>query len=134
MVYQPARGHTLLIPSGPQGDADRKHLFFIVTDECKDKQHLIVPISSVKPGIFYDPTCVIEPGAHPFITVQSYVLYRKADTILTSLLTKCVDGWLYLKKEDASPELVGRAFEGVLVSEFSPERIRRYALANRPPK
>jgi hypothetical protein len=132
MVYQPARGHTLLIPSGPQGDADRKHLFVIVTNECKDKQHLIVPISSVKPGIYHDPTCVLDPGAHPFITVQSYALYRRSETILSSLLTKCVDGWLYLKKEDATADLVDRILAGVLESEFSPERIRTYAQKNWP--
>jgi hypothetical protein len=46
----------------------------------------MISISSVPPDVKYDTTCLLDPGDHPFIKHQSYVVYSKprvesADTI-----------------------------------------------------
>lgn len=70
---------TLLMPSG---NAD--HLFIICSDPIfylklgKDC-FLSVNITSIKPDIEHDNSCILNAGDHPFVHHPSYVLYRKAD-------------------------------------------------------
>lgn len=130
MAYIAARGDTLLIPSGPANDPDRKHLFVILTPACADKQHLLIPISSIKEKVFHDPACVIAAGEHPFIKVPSYAAYKLAQTLRADLLQKCVDGWLYLQKEAADERFLTKLSVGLPKSEFVAQRIETYFKAN----
>lgn len=132
MPYIAARGHTLLIPSGTQIDPDKKHLFYVVTDLCADGEHLLIPMSSIKPKIFHDTTCIIKAGEHPFASVDSFAFYRMARTTKGNLITKCVEGWVYMKKEEATEALIHRVCEGVPVSDFTPKRIVDYYEKNKP--
>ena len=130
--YVPLRGHTLLIPSGPQHDADRNHLFFVITDVCADGMHLLVPISSIKDGIKYDASCVLKAGCHEFITVDSFVNYRMAQTTTADLITKCVKGWVYKKKAPAKQAVLMKVCRGLIASPFTPLRLVKYFDANAP--
>ncbi|HBP5665941.1 TPA: hypothetical protein L6B10_16890 [Pseudomonas aeruginosa] len=72
------RKGTLLILSGPVD-----HLHIVMNDPIYSHEHgwdgvLAVNISSVKDGIFHDPTCVLTPGCHPFVVRDSWVVYREA--------------------------------------------------------
>jgi hypothetical protein len=70
---------TLLIPSGPEHDPDRKHLFVCVTDPLgAARETLIVSLSSVRAGEWHDPACKLHPGDHPFVKATSFVNYRFA--------------------------------------------------------
>lgn len=132
MPYAAERGHCLLIPSGSLDDEDKKHLFVVLTKECKGKQHLLVPISSIKPKIFHDPACVLKVGEHPFIKVESFAMYRLAQTITSAHITKCVDGWVYMQKPPpAKEETLTRLGEGLEKSDFTPMRILTYFAANK---
>src|SRR6266699_1315573 len=112
MPYTPAKGGTLLIPSGPPNDSARLHLHVILTDRCENGQHLMVCIESIIDGVFHDDACELEPHSHPFIKKKSYVNYRRAKTISSKLLQKCVDGWLYKPKEPISDQLLSEICEG----------------------
>lgn len=46
VAYQVLKKGTLLIPSGPTHDPDKKHLFVVCTDACAEGRHLLVPINS----------------------------------------------------------------------------------------
>lgn len=46
VAYQVLKKGTLLIPSGPTHDPDKKHLFVVCTDVCAEGRHLLVPINS----------------------------------------------------------------------------------------
>lgn len=78
--WQPSAGATLLIPSGPAGS----HLFVVLCDPVVFPGYgsracvVLVNLSSVRPGIHHDPTCVLQPGCHPFVETESYVRYRDA--------------------------------------------------------
>ncbi len=77
-LFVPFKRATLLIPSGPVNDPDRKHLFVLLTDpiEAPDfngKQVLLVNIASVPKSLPYDSTCILQPGVHRFIKHESYV-------------------------------------------------------------
>lgn len=76
--YQPYRKGTVLAPTGPC-----EHLHVVCNDpvyhpingcECV----LVVNISSCKPGVAFDDTCILQAGDHAFIKHASYVVYRDA--------------------------------------------------------
>ncbi|MCW7547751.1 hypothetical protein OO184_07330 [Photorhabdus sp. APURE] len=73
------RKRSLLIPSGYTD-----HLYIICCDPVfypkKTKTcFLAVNISSLKPDIPYDRTCILNCGDHPFIRHPSFVFYGRAD-------------------------------------------------------
>lgn len=71
-----ARRATLLVPSGPAHAPDRKHLFICLTDPVgKDRETLLVSVSSVQPHVPHDRTCLLYPGDHPFVRRDSFVAY-----------------------------------------------------------
>lgn len=72
-----ARRATLLIPSGPADDPDRKHLFIVLTDPTgAEREVLLVSISSAAAGRPSDPACLLYAGDHPFIRHDSFISYR----------------------------------------------------------
>jgi hypothetical protein len=80
-VFVPFKRATLLIPSGPANDADRKHLFVLLTDHIEasgfeEKHALLVNIASVPNGLPYDSTCILKPGEHRFIKHESYSTFN----------------------------------------------------------
>jgi glucose-6-phosphate 1-dehydrogenase len=81
-LFVPLKRATLLIPSGPSGDIKRKHLFILLTDPYPDETGksavLLVSISTVRPSVPHDPTCILHPGDHDFVKRDSYVVYQKA--------------------------------------------------------
>lgn len=64
---------TLLIPSGPSHDPDRKHLHVVCNDAREDGTHLLVSISSWRSN--GDPTCQLQSHEHDFLDRLSFVEY-----------------------------------------------------------
>ncbi|MFD1610854.1 hypothetical protein ACFSCW_03455 [Sphingomonas tabacisoli] len=122
MPYVPARRDTLLIPSGPDGD----HLFVITTDACLSGRHLLVNFTKAKPGRHVDDACLLAPGDHPFVTADSYVLYRSARLEPANRLTLLVDGWVYKVGRQATEELTQRILNGFGESRFTPKFVKDY--------
>lgn len=128
MVYVPARCDTVMIPTGHAGD----HLFVITTDACPAGQHLLVNLTSVRDGRHTDATCIVEPGEHPFITQQSYVLYRAAQIQGANRLGVMVDGWVYRCGQRATDELTDRILAGFFTSPFTPRFVKSYLAGTVP--
>lgn len=78
-AWQPSAGATLLIPSGAG-----RHLFVVLNDpvvlEGYGRQGcvVLVNLSTVRPEIPHDTTCVLPAGCHPFVVAESYVRYQDA--------------------------------------------------------
>lgn len=76
-------GECFLIPSG-----SGKHLFVVCTRITKDGFHLLASVSSIKSGKYYDPSCVLEVGAHEFVTKRSFVDYSKTQQMTPEAIHK----------------------------------------------
>jgi hypothetical protein len=126
MAYVAAKKKGVLIPSGPASDPDRFHVFAITTDRCNRGNHLLVPISSIKPGKFHDLTSEIAAGNHPKLPKDSYAEYRFAKLYHCDHIAICIDGWLWKQTDDFSDALVQYIFDGVLKSPFTPNFIKRH--------
>ena len=125
MAYVPCKKGTVLVPSGPSYDQDKKHLFIICTDECADKKFLIVPVSSWTNNLC-DSTCVIEPHEHSFVKHKSYVLYRNGLIISRADLEAGVLQMKIFPKEDMNGQSFLRIKNGVCVSQYTPRNIKNY--------
>ena len=123
MPYEPAKGKTLLIPSGTQSDPNKRHLFVLLTDACALRMHLLVSLSRVKEGVHFDPACVFEPGEHRFVKERSFAAYRLARIDLAEKLIKHVEAWDFTPKDDMQPQLVERMCAGIEASDFVAARV-----------
>lgn len=115
MVFQPKRGTTLLIPSGPTGN----HLFVVVSEEMSG-EYLLVSVSTIKEGRFYDPTCEIEAGVHEFVRDRSYAYFRDARIITARHLIAMEQKGVFFAKADMDEDVVSRICDGIEISAHTP--------------
>jgi hypothetical protein len=133
-LFVPFKRATLLIPSGPVNDPDRKHLFVLLTDPVEapgfdEKQVLLVNIASVSNSVYFDSTCLLKPGEHRFIKHDSYVLYAKARIQTANALLRGVKSGQLIPQEIMDQAVVQRICDGLQQSPHTTPRILRiYAL------
>lgn len=131
MAYTAAKCHALLMPSGTQHDPDKKHLFVVCTDCCKNGFHLLLSITGWTNNLC-DPTHRLAAGTHPFITKESYVFYRKARIESAVDLAAGVAQGILLERDPFPADVVAAMLKGVCESVQTPRKIRNYA--NCPPR
>lgn len=130
MPWGAVRRATLLIPSGPQHDPDRKHLHIVLTDPTGTTgEVLLVCVVSIPTSNLYDASCTLFPGEHPFVVHGSYVAYRFSRIVPAAVLEAKVDAGEYLSK----PMLDKKRFEdvvaGLLASPMVTPKIARFFAA-----
>ena len=109
------RRATLLVPSGPPRDPARRHLFICLTDPAgRQREVLLVCVTTLRDGLPGDRTCALAPGEHSFITRASYADYRFARIEAATRVERAVKcGW-FGALEPVAPavfERVSRGFE-----------------------
>jgi hypothetical protein len=97
-----------------------EHLWIVISDPAKDNGRvLLVNFSSVKPGVPFDPACVLEVGDHPYITQETFVYYRSAQVQSNKDLERQVSsGKIRFPYDPVSPEILKRIREGATKSKF----------------
>lgn len=127
MAYVAAMGHALLMPSGTGHDPGRKHLFIVVTDACAEGKHLLASITSWTNDLC-DGTTRLDPGCHPFVYKDSYILYRKAVIEAAAVLSTGVDAGIFTQhKTPIDAAIIARIMTGICQSIFTPRKVKRYA-------
>ena len=96
------------------------HLWVVISDPSKDKDNvLLVNFSSVKPGVHFDPACVLYAGDHPFITTNTFVYYDHAQIQSNGALERQVaSGTIRIPFGPVSPEVLQRIRDGARTSKF----------------
>lgn len=126
MAYVVEKKSTLLVPSGSFRNPEAHHLFVIATDPCEQNQCVLVTISTIYEGVWYDPTCTIEADSHPFVKHASYVNYRFSVLKDCERLGKLVDGWYYHPKDPIDDQVLENICSGILKSDFTPRYVQKY--------
>lgn len=121
----PYRAASLLVPVN-----ELPHLTVLMNDPCADSKCLMVNVTSIKPGRFYDKACVLTVGDHSFIKQPSYMLYRMAECCPSVRIGRLVDLNYYIKRDDVDPAVFARISAGIYASDETPLRIVQYAKAN----
>jgi uncharacterized phage-associated protein len=127
MTIIPERGMAILVPSGP--GEDQKHLHVILSPVCVSGCHLVVPIQTVYPGEYYDQTCLLHEGDHPFITHLSWVAYRHSHALLHSGMIKEFANFTYIVKDPVGKDLLDRICGGLFISPRASKKIQKYFLS-----
>lgn len=122
MPYSAYKRATLLIPSGPTG----LHLYVVMTDASKHNQHILLSVSTIRAGKYFDDTCVIDAGSHEFIVRDSYVYYRDPLLRNAASISKCVNDHTFISKADMDENVFTRMLNGVPVSKFTPKWVGDY--------
>ena len=117
---------TLLVPSGPSYDPERKHLHIVCNDTDPKGFNLLVPIASWTKSLC-DGTCILLPHEHPWLTrPKSYVFYRNADLFDAISLQRGIEKSLVIVREDCNAQVFLRIRNGVCKSPQTPRKIKRY--------
>jgi hypothetical protein len=128
-LFMPFKKASLLVPSGPPSDLDRKHLFVIITNptlQNSEKCSLLVPFSSCKPGMYHDRACIINAGEHHFIRKLSFVIYSKARIECVDKLMRGVKGGILTPHEQVAEPLFKRICDGLTTSRHTPQHIIKF--------
>lgn len=135
MLFMPYRRATLLIPSGTPKAPNLKHLFILLTDPVARadgvSESLFVPVTSVRPGAYFDSSCVLYPGDHPFIKWQSSVNYSLARIEDAQKLVNGVKQGVFEPKAILSGDIFARVCRGLSISKHTtPKVLQFYERAN----
>jgi len=118
------RRATLLIPSGSADEPSRKHLFICATDAVgPNNETLLVSVSSIKPKTFYDQTCPLYPGDHPFIQRDSYVSYRHSRIEPAKAIINGVKTGDLVPMDPLETAIFARICNGITTSRFTAKKI-----------
>lgn len=126
--WQLCAGATLLMPSGNEGD----HLYVVLNDPCAFDSYgsnpcvLLVNLSSVREGVPYDATCVLDPGEHAFVRRQSFVFYRNARIEQESHILRLMDQGLFKPHVAVSDEVFQRIKAGLSDSPHTKREFKRF--------
>lgn len=131
-LFLPLKRATLLIPSGPQGDPQRKHLFILLTDPYADEVGkpfvLMVSLSSVTSGVPHDPTCILHTGDHPFVKHEGYVVYQKARLEEAEKVLRGVKNGQLVPQDPMDGAVFARIFQGLKDSRCTPAKLLTFYL------
>lgn len=126
-MFVVTRRATVLVPSGTTERPDLKHLFILLNDPHGEEQKvLIVSISTIREGRHYDGACRLFAGDHPFIRVDSWVVYAKARIETSSDLVKGVAQQVLIQHEPMPGEVFARICQGVLDSRHTPRYLKEF--------
>lgn len=134
-LFLPFKRATLLIPSGPAHEPDRKHLFILLTDpyphpESNIKSVLLVSLSTLNHKLPHDSTCILYPGDHPFIKKESFVSYQKARIEEADKLIRGVTNGILVHRETLDSAIFARVCYGLMQSPLTaPAHLKFYELA-----
>lgn len=123
VVVQPSvlAGTTVLIPTGLN-----HHLFIAVYDSKWLSGHekvLLVPLESVRPK--HDPSCLLSPPAHPFLTGPTFVGYGHARSEFCNHVMACLAAGTYGGSHPAvSATVLAQIQAGYASTRHAPRFIR----------
>lgn len=122
----PIKKGTLLIPTLP---SRREHLFFICHDpvyieEMRKDCFLIVNLTSIKPEIPYDNSCVLNVNDHSFIKHPSYISYRNAEIYGADNTISKIKSNEIRVSELCSDEVFAKVIDGFKISKHVKRHIK----------
>ena len=89
---------------------------------------LLVNLSTIHPDTPHDPTCILQPGTHPFIQQTSFVAYRYARRDPADDLVHRVQQALFQPHAPMSPQVFADIKDGLTASPFTKREFKRLVL------
>jgi len=128
-IWIPRIQSTILFPSGPTSDPSKLHLLVVLNTPQGNSDIAIVPVCSVKPAIYFDPTCRLYNGDHEFIQHDSYIEYRFSRIMDAQPIVQGCLAETYKPKASLDAALFARVHAGVFNSPHTPQITRTFLTA-----
>lgn len=97
------------------------HLFFVASDFAQPDV-LILSFTTVRK--FSDRSCVIQPGEHPFVKVETCVAYNFAELQPSGAILEGIARGTIVPYAPLTPELMNRIWDGASVTRHLPLKCR----------
>lgn len=110
-------GDTFILP-----DAFGKHLNAVLAVTRDDSIVLCHFTSRTRRS---DPTCIIQPGEHPFIVRETAVRYDQALICESGPALEALERSIEKRFEPLSKELLARVIKGALDSPQTPDKVKQ---------
>lgn len=129
-AWHASAGATLLMPSGHEG----KHLFVVLNNPATfqgygPRPHIVlVNVSTVRPGIPHDTSCLLAAGCHPFVKHESFVAYRHTRIEPVAHVEEMVKQRLFEPKDPVTVELLTAINAGLRKSPFTKREFKELTL------
>lgn len=111
-------GDTFLIEDE---DGPECHLWIVITPP-NEGEVVIVSVTTKRKKS--EILVVLNKGDHPFIEHESVIAYRYSKVVTTESVEAAIRNGTARQREAASPNLLKRAQEGLLESDFTPNGIK----------
>jgi hypothetical protein len=102
-----------------------KHLFFVLA-KVDPACVLLACVSTIRPGIDCDQSCVLHAGDHPFIQHDSYVVYSELVFAIEAYIDKQIAQGICKSRDSASPALIARMRQSGLTSPSIAEKWKKH--------
>ncbi len=113
-------GRTLYLSEFPGAEP---HLWLVLTDPAGTPESVVmVMLRSAKE--YTDPTLILDVGDHPFIKHPTSVHYSTAQRFSVSQISNALQKGECTLERDMSPNLLGRARKGLLLSPYTVNALR----------
>lgn len=112
--------------TGPQGEG---HLHIVLTNLCKEKNHLLVNVSSAHNKC--DRTCLLGQGDHKFIVRPSFIIYAHAAIWKEEVLLKGINDQYMTYRGQIDAKVFALICTGLLTSPRTKPIIKEYYEANK---
>lgn len=115
------------MPSGSDGD----HLYVVLNDPQPFDSYgsspcvLLVNLSSVREGVPFDDTCVLDTGVHPFVRHRSFVFYRHVRIEHESHVLRLVEQGLFKPHEPMPADTLQQIKAGLYASAHTKREFKR---------
>ena len=103
-----------------------KHLCAVVTEIDERGFILAVNFDSIKPDQFCDESCLVEKGAHKFITLRSFIYYRRIAQLSAKAVSANIKSGYYPSQPAIADDLFKRICNGILDSDHTPRWAREF--------
>lgn len=103
------------------GRANLEHLYVIISNPLKNPNEVVlVSLTTMDYGA--DESCIVSEGEHPRITHDSCIDYARARILSDADIDKAVANGSVRPVQDASPELLGKIWQGATETRHLPSR------------
>ena len=94
---------------------------FVLNEPGEGEEVVLASVCSMRPRA--DTTCLLHPGDHSFIGHESYVDYGLCRTDQKEHLEHLIQSGYFVRREDASEELIERIINGAFESRHTKPKI-----------
>ena len=113
------------------GKTEILHLHGVISDTDEELNCLVVPVTTWRekdgqPLRWQDKSCILDAGAHPFITHKSWIFYAQARSMSFKDIFEGIRDGRLIKKEEMPAAAILDIQKGAKTTKFLPSELQQF--------